>query len=116
MKRLLFAAVAAVGLGVGVTPSTAQAAWVYRPCTKWDSSSNQFFTVLQPFWVPDYAPACSIARPCSVPVCYPQGGYWNPRLWYYHQDASPPPPVTDAWSRGSTGESGTGTQAVRVEK
>lgn len=68
MKRMLFAAVAVIGLGLGMFATTAEAGWGYRPISRWDSACGRYVTVSQRYWVP--APAPVVVAPAPV-VCAP---------------------------------------------
>jgi hypothetical protein len=56
MKKLLLAAVAAVGLTIGLAPAQASAAWMVRTAYRWDPVCCRYVAYPERCWVPDCAP------------------------------------------------------------
>jgi hypothetical protein len=56
MRKLLFGAVAAVGLGLGFLPTYASAAWVTRTAYRWDPVCHHYVAYPVQTWVPDCGP------------------------------------------------------------
>jgi hypothetical protein len=52
VKKLLFAALAAVGLALGAAQS-ASAAWVTRTVYRWDAHCGRYVPCQERYWVPD---------------------------------------------------------------
>lgn len=64
MRKLLCAAVAAVGLTLGAGASSADAGWTYKNVSRWDPACCRYVTVAQRVWVP----ACPVPAAPVVTV------------------------------------------------
>jgi hypothetical protein len=90
MKAMLFAAIAAVGLSLGLS-STADAAWTYQTVTQYDPACGRYVQVTQRVWVPDpvvvVTPPVVTAPPVVVaapPIVVTSGYRYAPHYRYDH--------------------------------
>jgi len=86
MKRLLCAAVAALGLSLGVAPNTAEAGWEYRTVRRWDPCTGCYVYVTERIWVPDCGPGYGPYGPIYRDTGY---RYYPPRHHHHHHHDYP---------------------------
>lgn len=89
MRTLLFGALAAVGLTLGLPLQDASAAWVTRTTYHWDAACCRYVPCTERIWVPDCERPVD---PCSGPVQFRARYRPFPHYDHDHYHADYPPP------------------------